>query len=115
MKKLLLTIVFACGLFGAVYAANEPAQPADNNKLKELEEQEKKLALEMYKLRIEIIKKDPALLRLHKQIIALHKELSLKVDNKKEMRLLLNSYNEITRQIEDNKAAAAKPAAAAKQ
>jgi hypothetical protein len=31
------------------------------------------------------------------------------------MRLLLNSYNEITRQIEDNKAAAAKPAAAAKQ
>lgn len=117
MKKILLTLIFCSCFLVVIYAADEttpaPAATDSSSKIKELEEQEKKLALEMYKLRIEIIKKDQSLLRLHKQIIAMHKELALKVDNKKEMRIILNNYNDVTRQLEDAKAAAASKAEAA--
>lgn len=104
MRNSLLIVIFCCAAVFSVAAKDE--QPAAD-KINELTEQSKKIEADMYKLRIELIKKDPALLKLHKQIMALHKELALKVDSKKEMRILLSRADDITKQIEELKAAAA--------
>jgi len=103
MKNILLVMIFCCV---ATFAAAKDS-PVSADKIRELEEQSKKIESEMYKQRIELIKKDPALLKLHKQIMALHKELALKVDNKKEMRILLSKYADVTRQLEELKTPAA--------
>jgi SMC interacting uncharacterized protein involved in chromosome segregation len=67
--------------------------------IKKLEVAQKQLAQKMYKTRVKLIKNDPALKRLHKQIMALHKELALKVDSKKEMRVLLIKSEQVTRKL----------------
>lgn len=104
MKNSLLIVIFCCAAVFSV-AAKDDLPAAD--KINGLTEQSKKIEADMYKLRIELIKKDPALFKLHKQIMALHKELALKVDSKKEMRILLSRADDITKQIEELKAAAA--------
>jgi len=89
--------------FAAIFALAAKDEPAAADKIRELEEQDKKIAAEMFKVRMELIKKDPALVKLHKQIIALHKELALKVDSKKEMRILLSRAADVSKQIEELK------------
>jgi seryl-tRNA synthetase len=54
----------------------------------------------MYDLRIKLIKDDPSIKKLHQRIIALHKELSLKIDSKKEMRVLIEQEKRLNAQIE---------------
>jgi predicted RNase H-like nuclease (RuvC/YqgF family) len=103
MKNILLVMILCCA---AIFAAAAKDEPAAADKIRGLEEQDKKLAAEMFKLRAELIKKDPALLKLHKQIIALHKELELKIDSKKEMRVLLSQAAEVSKQLEELKAPA---------
>ncbi|MFA6102485.1 MAG: hypothetical protein WCV67_04225 [Victivallaceae bacterium] len=100
MKNILLVMILCCAAIFAVAAKDEPAAA---DKIRELEDQDKKLAAEMFKVRMELIKKDPALLKLHKQIIALHKELALKIDSKKEMRILLSKAADISKQLEELK------------
>jgi predicted RNase H-like nuclease (RuvC/YqgF family) len=104
MRNSLLIVIFCCAAVFSV-AAKDETPAAD--KILELTEQGKKIEAEMYKLRIELIKQDPALLKLHKQIMALHKELSLKVDSKKEMRILLSRVADISKQLEELKVSAA--------
>lgn len=104
MRNSLLIVILCCAAVFSV-AAKDDTPAAD--KILELTEQGKKIEAEMYKLRIELIKQDPALLKLHKQIMALHKELSLKVDSKKEMRILLSRAADISKQLEELKASAA--------
>ena len=103
MRNILLVMILCCA---AVFAVAARGEPAAADKIRELEDQDKKLAAEMFKVRMELIKKDPALLKLHKQIIALHKELALKIDSKKEMRILLSKAADISKQLEDLKAPA---------
>ncbi|MEI8246583.1 MAG: hypothetical protein WCI51_12185 [Lentisphaerota bacterium] len=100
MKNILLVMILC---FAAIFALAAKDEPAAADKIRELEEQDKKIAAEMFKVRMELIKKDPALLKLHKQIIALHKELALKVDSKKEMRILLSRAADVSKQIEELK------------
>lgn len=97
MKNILLVMILGLATL-CTTTANDELPAAD--KIRTLEEQDKKLAAEMFKLRIELIKKDPALLKLHKQILALHKELALKIDSKKEMRILISKAAEVSKQIE---------------
>ena len=100
MKNILLVMILC---FAAIFAAAAKDEPAAADKIRELEDQDKKIAAEMFKARMELIKKDPALLKLHKQIIALHKELALKIDSKKEMRILLSRAADVSKQIEELK------------
>ena len=100
MRNILLIMILCCAAIFAVAAKDEPVA---SDKIRELEEQDKKIAAEMFKVRMELIKKDPALLKLHKQIIALHKELALKIDSKKEMRILLSKAADVSKQLEELK------------
>ncbi len=106
MKNILLVMILCCAAVFAVAVVKAETTKDDSaktDKIRELEEQDKKLAAEMFKARVELIKKDPALLKLHKQIIALHKELELKIDSKKEMRILLSRAADISKELEELK------------
>ena len=105
MKNILLIMILCCAAIFAVAAKDETTKDDSGkaDKIRELEEQDKKIAAEMFKVRMELIKKDPALLKLHKQIIALHKELALKIDSKKEMRILLSKAADVSKQLEELK------------
>jgi predicted nucleic acid-binding Zn-ribbon protein len=101
MRKLLLTgCFFAAAL---LMMGQGGVQPADANTLKveSLKKQAADLEAEMTKLRTEIIKADPDLQKIHNQIIALHRDLALRVDSKREMRMLILKAEEVTRQLQD--------------
>jgi hypothetical protein len=85
-------LCFAFAVFAKDDAENVEA-------IKKLEADQKQLALKMYQTRLKLIKNDSVLKRLHKQIMALHKELALKVDSKKEMRVLLIKSEQVTRKL----------------
>lgn len=106
MRIFLLIMILCCTAIFTVAPVKAETTKDDSgkaDKIRELEEQDKKIAAEMFKVRMELIKKDPALLKLHKQIIALHKELALKIDSKKEMRILLSKAADVSKQLEELK------------
>ncbi len=99
MKKLIVAMmllsvpVFFCG-------STPKEQPDDAVKrLEQLQGKQRELAEAMYKLRLELIKNDSELKRLHQQIIALYRELALRVDSKKEMRILIAKHEQLEKEI----------------
>ncbi len=103
MKKYLvsgLLILAVCVIFAQ---APEVKKETPNIKLESLKKQAVDLEDEMAKLRVEIIQKDPDLQKLHNQIIALHRELALRVDTKREMRVLILKAEEINREMNELK------------
>ncbi len=104
MKKFL--IMFLCAATLLCFDAN--AEKNLEEQQQALLKQEKQLAKEMFQLRVKLLQKDPILKKMHEKIMELHKELALRLDSKKEMRILLSklkkvkvSLAEVKQQIKD--------------
>jgi hypothetical protein len=75
--------------------------PADNyEEIEKLKEEIHKVDLEMHKMRVKLIKKDASLKALEEKIIELHKELAIRVDNKTEMRDLIDKKKQLKLKLE---------------
>ncbi len=99
MKKMLMIGCFCAVTLVSMGQANAP--DAKILKLESLKQQAADLDKEMIELRTEIIKNDADLQKIHNQIIALHRDLALRVDSKREMRVLILKAEEINRQIQE--------------
>jgi hypothetical protein len=91
MKSFLLLFIF----FVAVVIH------ADNyEKAATLKEDIQKLDIKMHETRVKLIKKDASLKALQEKIIALHKELAIRIDNKTEMRDLIDKKKKLKLELE---------------
>ncbi|MDD2478597.1 MAG: hypothetical protein PHS31_01745 [Victivallaceae bacterium] len=98
MKKSFIILLLAgCCTFGVA----ENAQDAVVAKIAVLKKEAEAVDQQMAKMRVEILKKDPELQKLHQQILALHRELALRVDGKREMRILILKSEAIEREIKE--------------
>jgi len=89
MRKIIflfVTVLFAASVF--FFASVSLAQES-SDKVAQLKLEKKKNEFEMHKLRVKLIKENPELAQLHKKIMDLQKELSDKIDNTNEMKILL--------------------------
>jgi len=74
---------------------------ADNyEKIEQLKESVHKIDLKMHKTRVRLIKKDASLKALEEKIIALHKELAIRINNKTEMRELIDEKKKLKLEID---------------
>lgn len=101
MRKLLMISCFAGAALMMMGQAGVKTPNENTLKIENLKKQAVDLDSEMIKLRTEIIKKDPDLQKLHNQIIALHRDLALRIDSKREMRVLILKAEEISRQLQE--------------
>ena len=70
-------------------------------KIKELENQRRKLAFEIYQLRVKLIKEDPDLQSLQRSIMDMHRKMASKLNKKASMSTLLEKAQQIDSQIID--------------
>lgn len=101
MRKLLLTGCFLAAALLMTGQGGVQSPDANTLKVESLKKQAVELEDEMTRLRTEIIKADPDLQKIHNQIIALHRELALRVDSKREMRVLILKAEEVERQLRE--------------
>ena len=74
---------------------------ADNYEKEEnLKKEIQKIDIKMHETRVKLIKKDASLKALQEKIIALHKELAIRIDNKTEMRDLIDKKKSLKLELE---------------
>lgn len=108
MKNLMIAALLLC--VPVLFCGSAPkANPKEAAKqLEQLKSKQREVAEEMYKLRLDLIKNDSELQRLHQQIIALYKELALRIDSRREMRMLIARHEELQKEISQLQAQTAK-------
>lgn len=96
-KSFIILLLAGCCALGVA----EDAQDAATLKIAVLKKEAETVDQQMAKMRVEVIKKDPELQKLHQQILALHRELALRIDGKREMRILILKSEAIEREIKE--------------
>jgi septal ring factor EnvC (AmiA/AmiB activator) len=91
MKKICIIVIVALSF----------SVMADNyEEIEKLKEEIHKVDLEMHKTRVKLIKTDSSLKAIEEKIIELHKELAIRIDNKTEMRELIDKKKKLKTKIE---------------
>ena len=67
--------------------------------MKELQNQRRKISLEMYQLRVKLIKEKPDLLLLHRSIMDMHRRLAVEINSNQEMKEIILDAKKINDQI----------------
>ncbi|MDD2404684.1 MAG: hypothetical protein GX280_01515 [Lentisphaerae bacterium] len=99
MNKLLAIFMLTAGC--TLCTAQEASKREEETKIAALKQQAEEVNQQMAKVRVEVIKKDPELQKLHQQILALHRELALRVDSKRDMRILILKSETIERELRE--------------
>ncbi|MCP4178672.1 MAG: hypothetical protein GY756_12985 [bacterium] len=93
-------------------AAKKPNQAISNkefkNKIIDLENQRRKVSLQIYEYRVQLIQKDPNLRILHKTIVDLHEKMAKQLNGNAKMETYLAQAKKIDGQITQLIAAKAK-------